>query len=337
MNALGGGLFGGLNNLIPYLLRQLFGGGIPGMPGVPVAPSGQFSPAARRRLGLPPSTADRDTGIGQPEASTPTPGSNAAVSAPTQAQIRQSVLAGTDTPPTAGFSSYLANQRSRFARELQDPRVRREVAAIAAAEHGQDPAAVVESLMNRAAYAGTSLSGMIHSGFYGPVNKGQLPRWLMNMQRNPTQAAKMNAGIETALRGSNLLGGATDQGSGSDPNVGHRGGRVRRFGEVYNDWGGGPGGHAGAARWRHEQQERVRFEMMDPKYQQSHNFGQALAMDLSGRTSLGEAGGPEFERGTMAPSGAGAMRGSVTPEPGQMRGLEEERRKRGRRQEAVVL
>jgi len=324
-----------LAGLIQNLLSQLFGLGRPGMPGSPVAPSGQFSPAARRRLGLPPTNADRDTGIDQPESHIPTPGSDAAVAAPTQAQIRQTVLAGTDTPPTAGFSSYLANQRSRFARELQDPRVRREVAAIAAGEQGGDPAAVVESLMNRAAYAGTSLRGMIHSGFYGPVNKGHLPQMVLQMQRNPTQFARMNAGIETALRGSNLLGGATDQGSGNDPNVGHSGGRVRRFGEVYNDWGGGPGGHAGAARFRREQQERVRFEMMSPQYQQSHNFGQALAMDLSGRTSLGSAGFPEMDKTPVARGGA--MRGSVTPEPGQMRGLEERRRKEQQRQEAVAL
>jgi hypothetical protein len=44
----------------------------------------------------------------------------------------------------------------------------------------------------------------------------------------------------------------------SDPNAAWQGGRMVRHGEIYNDWAGGPGGHAGAARWREEQQRHVR-------------------------------------------------------------------------------
>ena len=292
-----------------------------------------MTPQWRQAHGLPPDTADRETGTGQPEEMTPTPGHGGNVTAPTAAQIKQSVLAGTDTPPTAGFSPYLSQQRSRFREELRDPRVRAEVAAIAALEHHGDPAAVVESLMNRAAYANTSLRDMLHSGFYGPVNTGLLPGAVMRMRRNPADFARMNAGIETALRGSNLLGGATDQGSGNDPNVGWRGGRVRRFGEVYNDWGGGPGGHEGAARWRKQQQEQIRFEQTSPQYQAAHNFGMALAMDLtrSGQIPLAQgSGGAEMASSLAA-------RGSVTPDAGQLERLEAERRKREPRREAVAL
>ncbi|PWT76104.1 MAG: hypothetical protein C5B60_04495 [Chloroflexi bacterium] len=343
MNAFGGGLLGGLDNFVANLLRQLFGGGIPGMPGAPVvAPRSQWArgqaPAWKQPPSGGPNTAAQATGTEQPEAHVPTPGSNANVAPPTQAQVRQSVLAGTDTPPTAGFSSYLAQQRSKYREELKDPRVRAEVAAIAYGENAGDPAAVVERLMNGSDYAKMSLRDMIHSGFYGPVNRGHLPSMVMHMNRNPTEFAKMNAGIETALRGSNLIGGATDQGSGRDPNVGWSGGRVRRFGEVYNDWGGGPGGHAGAARWRRQQQEQIRLENESPQYQASHAFGTALTMDLSGRTPLGQSGrGPELEGGSMAPSGAGAIRSSITPDPGQLGRIEDERRRRQQRQEAAVL
>jgi hypothetical protein len=225
-------------------------------------------------------------------------------------------MAGSDTPPTEGFSNVLKSERSRYGDELKDDRTKWETLAVLALEQGQDPAAVAESLLNRSNYARTSLHTMIHSGFYGPVNRGQLAREIRMLQRNPEYAAKLNAGLETALRGSNLLGGATDQGIGTDPNVGWRGGRVIRFGETYNDWGGGPGGHDGAAMWRRQQQQRVRQE------QQQAKQGMQFAMDISRR--LPTTGGPEIEGGGMVRRGAPAT---------EFENITEQRRRREREQQ----
>lgn len=237
-----------------------------GMPGVPGAPGGG-GPAATHRLGPyrrarafargnePPDSSD------DPSYRVAPPGTTGEVTAPTADQVKATRMAGTDTPPTEGFSEYLQNERAHFGDELsKSDRTKWETLAMIHMENGGDPAAVAESLLNRANYARTSVSNMLHSGFYGPINRGALGRTVRMLQRNPSEAAKMNAGLETALRGSNLLGGATDQGSGNDPNVGHRGGRVIRQGEVYNDWGGGPGGHDGAANYRRNQQRQIRAE-----------------------------------------------------------------------------
>jgi hypothetical protein len=222
-------------------------------------------------------------------------------------------MAGTDTPPTEGFSNYLQSERAHFGTELQDPKTKWETLAMIGLEHGEDPAAVAESLLNRANYAKTSISNMLHSGFYGPINHGQLAREIRMLQRNPEYAAKLNAGLETAMRGSNLLGGATDQGSGNDPNVGHAGGRVIRYRETYNDWGGGPGGHDGAAAYRRAQQQRVRQE------QAAGKRGEQLAMDIGRVRSALPVGGAEVGPMRMPRGGTSGK---------EFRSIEEQRRKR---------
>ena len=153
-------------------------------------------------------------------------------------------------------NAFLQSQRSRFAKELQEnPETRNKLAALMTLEHESDPTAVAESLMNRMAYTGGTLEKGMTSGFYGPVK--MLPGREAELARNPARMAKMNAAIDAALAGSNLIKGATDQGSGNDPNVSWPGGRIVRGGEVYNDWAGGPGGHEGARRFREAQQARV--------------------------------------------------------------------------------
>ena len=66
---------------------------------------------------------------------------------------------------------------------------------------------------------------------------------------------KMFGAIDAAAT-SNLLKGATDQGSGNDPNVSWPGGKVVRDGETYNDWGGGAG-HEGNRLFRERQQASI--------------------------------------------------------------------------------
>jgi hypothetical protein len=80
---------------------------------------------------------------------------------------------------------------------------------------------------------------------------------MASLERNPKQRAAMQAAIDQVLGGSNITEGATDQGMTTDPNGRWLGGRKIIGGEVFNDWGGGPGGHAGAARFREAQQARV--------------------------------------------------------------------------------
>jgi len=302
----------------PQPLDQVAQQAYPQRPGMPMSPTGRLGPygraMARRRLFQ---GGDQDAGGDDQNYSgtqrVPPPGSNSEVTAPTADQVRATRMAGTDTPPTEGFSEYLQSERAHFGEELKNDKTKWETLAMIALEHGHDPAAVAESLLNRANYAKTSINNMLHSGFYGPINKGMLAREIRMLQRNPEYAAKLNAGLETAMRGSNLLGGATDQGSGRDPNVGHRGGRVTRFGETYNDWGGGPGGHDGAAAYRRAQQLRVQQE------QREGARGKQFAMDIGRAT-----------RNALPLGGAdiGPMPRGGTVGSRQYRMMEEERRKR---------
>jgi hypothetical protein len=162
----------------------------------------------------------------------------------------------------AASSPYLANQRARFAQELrQNPQTRLELAAVAASEYEQYPTEVVESLLNRLAYNGGTVHQGIHSGFYQPVNKGRLPGMINQLQSNPRRLAAMNAGIDRALQGSNLIHGYTDQGGPGDPNYGvgptQYVGRAR---EGFNDWAGGRGGQGAARAFRENQQRQVAME-----------------------------------------------------------------------------
>ena len=160
--------------------------------------------------------------------------------------------------PSAALSgsSFLQEQRSRFAEELKNnPQTRKELAALTTLEG--NAANVSESLMNRMAMTHGSIAKGLHSGFYGPINRGQLPGAMAALERDPKRMAKVSAAINEVLAGRNVLKGATDQGMASDPNGRWPGGRVYGQDQVYNDWGGGPGGHEGARRFREEQQRQV--------------------------------------------------------------------------------
>jgi hypothetical protein len=156
-------------------------------------------------------------------------------------------------------SDYLAARRAPIKEQIeQDPSLRKEVAAMMTLEHESDPAAVFESLANRTDYINSerakqgkpplSLRHMLEGGFYSTT--GQFAARAAALERDPKRLDRMNKAMDFVLRGSNLLHGATDQGSGSDPNVWWQGGKIVRYGETYNDFGGGPGGHEGARRYR---------------------------------------------------------------------------------------
>jgi hypothetical protein len=124
-------------------------------------------------------------------------------------------------------------------------------------EDESNPIPVLESLVNRTLFLKShnisrTLHQMLHSGFYGPINRGRLPHFVNEVRNDVKLRQKMYSAIDTVLAGSDFIRGHTDQGLPSDPGgkfeMAHS--HVMIGGEVFGDWGGGPGSYAGAATWR---------------------------------------------------------------------------------------
>lgn len=154
-----------------------------------------------------------------------------------------------------GNNPYIAQRRQQFAAELADPSVHDEVCAMMITEDGANPVPCLESLLNRtdyvrsAAHPAMTIRAMLHGGFYGPYNRGMYPRTILQLHADPHLQARMEAAIETVFAGSNIIEGYTDQGLPTDPN-GRRLPHLVIGGNVFNDWGGGPGGWTAAEAWR---------------------------------------------------------------------------------------
>ena len=150
---------------------------------------------------------------------------------------------------------YIAQRRAQFAAEAADPTVHDELCAMMITEDGANPIPCLESLFNRTDYVRTnahptmSIRAMLHSGFYGPYNRGMYPRTILQLHADHALQARMEAAIETVFAGSNIIQGYTDQGLPTDPN-GRRLPHLVIGGNVFNDWGGGPGGWTAAEAWR---------------------------------------------------------------------------------------
>lgn len=160
----------------------------------------------------------------------------------------------TDDGVGAGLagSDFVKARRERFAKEIAEtPGMRERLAAMMQTEG--NPLESLESLMNRMDYAGRTLNAGLTKDFYGPMRTGKYQSALAGLQNNPQAMARYNRIIDQALAGSNVIGGRTDQGMPSDPNGMYGYGTpvwMKRGGNVFTDWGGGPGRHAGAARYR---------------------------------------------------------------------------------------
>jgi hypothetical protein len=149
---------------------------------------------------------------------------------------------------------YIVQQRAQFANDLADPTTHDQVCAMMITEDGANPVPCLESLLNRILYCNSqgqtrTILSMLHSGFYGPYNRGMYPRTISELHASAALQARMNAAIATVMAGSDLIHGFTDQGLPTDPN-GQRQPQMRLGGNIFNDWGGGPGGHDGAEAWR---------------------------------------------------------------------------------------
>jgi hypothetical protein len=151
---------------------------------------------------------------------------------------------------------YISSIRQKFAEEMKDPYVANLIVAMMVTEDALHPQPVLESLFNRTSYVNSSgwnktLTQMIVGGFYGPYNRHMYPQALAEVRMSPALQNRLNTAIDEVLAGSNLILGYTDQGLPTDPN-GWRKPQMRIGGDVFNDWEGGPGGHAGAERWRQD-------------------------------------------------------------------------------------
>jgi hypothetical protein len=102
--------------------------------------------------------------------------------------------------------------------------------------------ATVEALFNRVSMIrkkvpGYSIKDELHSGFYGPINRGAAQRTRISA----AAATKYQSQINDVVGGSNIIQGRTDQGMPGDPNAGGPGrifppGAARS--EIYNYWKG---------------------------------------------------------------------------------------------------
>lgn len=155
----------------------------------------------------------------------------------------------------------LIKQREVFRKELKDnPALKRKLAGLLYKENIGAGPAVIESLFNRISLEGNVkgkqptieeyLNRKGKRQFYGPIRRG------VDLSINDEQFEKAEAYIDEALDGSNVTEGATDQGSGNDPNVRHKGGKKVINGETFNDFGGF--GHNEAEEFRTKQQKEYK-------------------------------------------------------------------------------
>jgi len=114
------------------------------------------------------------------------------------------------------FQQSLAEQRARFAAELESNSALRErVQALALAEFGSNPGAIMETMMNRAAAEGKTLSEIVtDSRYYAPYKNGAYEKSLRTLRGSIGLQSSTSQALQNALNGSNITNLATHAASG---------------------------------------------------------------------------------------------------------------------------
>ena len=124
---------------------------------------------------------------------------------------------GEPTVVEGDYQQALADQRAQFAAELEaDPALKERVQALANAELGSNPGAIMETMMNRAAAEGKTLSEIVNNtAYYAPYKNGAFDRSLSALRGSTSLQTSTSQALQNALNGSNITNLATHAASGS--------------------------------------------------------------------------------------------------------------------------
>lgn len=153
--------------------------------------------------------------------------------------------AGTPSPGASqnapgGNGSIKRMRESRINEINNDPQLKENVLKMLQLEEGSasGKTGAMEALLNRSIMTGNTIKQELFSGFYGPINRGQLANPLGTTARRSSEAA-----FDAAANGSNSIQGRTDQGMVGDPNA-NGPGRIKVPGTsgIFNYWKGSRNG-----------------------------------------------------------------------------------------------
>lgn len=161
---------------------------------------------------------------------------NSPYSAGTDSSGSSSSSAPYSGPPVSddAKSAVLAQKRARFFDELEkDPALKEKVLALMMAENGRHPEGILESMMNRMDATGIrSVKTAITNGFYGPINRGEVPSHLPNGdKRNRALAA-----YDRVRGGSDDIGMRTDQGMVNEHRFADRNPEIGRKARIHGEY-----------------------------------------------------------------------------------------------------
>jgi hypothetical protein len=169
--------------------------------------------------------------------------------------------------PTGGGSPYLASQRAGLKGQFDHLNQQQKNYLYDALHHewgggGKEKAAIAERMANEAVRTGKPLNSILHNGFYGPINRGEVTGRISDQVRRQGEAA-----MGEVFGGSDYIESATDQGM---PNEIHSAWR-KRVGDTFGDIS------PAAARWREQNEARKRaYDSEHASASESHP-GQAFS------------------------------------------------------------